>query len=219
MTYLEGYANILKEGLYQTEEERIQYLDIIQKESMRVTRLIEDLFELSKIEEGKLTLHKEEIDLQEVLENVIQKVNLKANEKEIELDLSIDDGMESVYGDGLRMEQIFSNLLDNAIRYTERGTVKVSMEVVESKYVKVTIEDTGQGIPKDELPYIFERFYRVEKSRSRDYGGTGLGLSIVKNLIELQDGSIQVESEVGSGTRFEICFPTLETYEREEEQR
>ncbi|WP_227935947.1 sensor histidine kinase [Alkalihalobacillus deserti] len=219
MTYLEGYANILKEGLYQTEEERIHYLDIIHKESKRVTRLIEDLFELSKIEEGKLSLHKEAIDLQEVLENVIQKVNLKAKEKGVDLVFQVEDGIESVYGDGLRMEQIFSNLLDNAIRYTEKGTVKVTVAAMKSEYVKITIEDTGQGIPKDELPYIFERFYRVEKSRSRDYGGTGLGLSIVKNLIELQDGSIQVASEVGSGTRFKVSFPSTETYEREGEQR
>lgn len=219
MTYLEGYANILKEGLYQTEEEKIQYLDIIHKESMRVTRLIEDLFELSKIEEGKLALQKEAIDLQEVLENVIQKVKIKADEKEIDIRLYAENGLESVYGDGLRMEQIFSNLLDNAIRYTERGSVKVTMVALKSKLIRVTIEDSGRGIPGDELPYIFERFYRVEKSRSRDFGGTGLGLSIVRNLIELQNGNIRVESEVGSGTRFEVSFPSIETQEREGEQR
>jgi signal transduction histidine kinase len=210
MTYLEGYSNILKEGLYQNEEEKRQYLDIIHKESVRVTRLIEDLFELSKIEEGKLALNKETIDLQEVLENVVDRVHIKAREKEIELDVKAGDTQPFVYGDGLRMEQIFNNLLENAIRYTEQGSVQVKIDTKQEQFVKVIIEDTGKGIPKDDLAYIFDRFYRVEKSRAREFGGTGLGLAIVKHLVELQDGVIKVYSEVESGTRFEICFPTVD---------
>jgi signal transduction histidine kinase len=168
------------------------------------------LFELSKIEEGKLALNKETIDLQEVLENVVDRVHIKAREKEIELDVKAGDTQPFVYGDGLRMEQIFNNLLENAIRYTEQGSVQVKIDTKQEQFVKVIIEDTGKGIPKDDLAYIFDRFYRVEKSRAREFGGTGLGLAIVKHLVELQDGVIKVYSEVESGTRFEICFPTVD---------
>lgn len=219
MTYLEGYANIVKEGLYQTEKEKERYLDIIQQESVRLTRLIEDLFDLSKIEEGKISFHQESIDLLEVMENVIQKFHLKAKGKGVNLHASSSEEVPFVYGDGFRMEQILNNLLDNAFRYTEQGTINVHIQSLKNSHVQITIKDTGKGIPEDELPYIFERFYRVEKSRSREYGGTGLGLAIVKQLVELQEGSIQVFSEVGKGTRFEIIFPTMSKLESGEEQR
>jgi signal transduction histidine kinase len=107
--------------------------------------------------------------------------------------------------------------LDNAIRYTEQGTVSLKMSE-ENNAVKTTIEDTGMGIPESELGYIFHRFYRIEKSRSREFGGTGLGLAIVKNLVELQNGTIIVKSAVGKGTRFEITFPvSSDDVEKKEE--
>lgn len=215
ITYLEGYANVLKEEFYQTEEEKDQYLTIISNESKRLVRLIEDLFDLSKIEEGKLSLHHESIDLQEIAEDAIQRASLKAKDKGIDLKLVVNNDIELVVGDGLRMQQIFGNLLDNAIRYTDIGSVGIKLESLDTDEVKVTIEDTGKGIPLEELPYIFERFYRVEKSRSREHGGTGLGLSIVKQLTELQEGEIEVYSEVGKGTRFEIKFPKRKNDESE----
>ncbi|WP_380024885.1 sensor histidine kinase [Effusibacillus consociatus] len=208
VTYLEGYAKVLKEGLYHTEEEKEQYLEIIDQESKRLTRLIYDLFELSKMEEGKVILNFEWIDLAEIVENSVQKTSLKAKQKGLRIQLNIQDDLPLVWGDGLRMEQILINLIDNAIRYTEQGEISVQLQGVDRDQVMVSVEDTGIGIPKTELPFIFERFYRVEKSRSRQYGGTGLGLAIVKKLVELQGGSIEVFSQLGKGTRFEIKFPT-----------
>jgi signal transduction histidine kinase len=207
ITYLEGYAQILKNEVYQSEEEKRQYLDIIHQESIHLTRMIEDLFDISKMEEGKMDLNFEWIDLTEVVENVVRKGSLKAKEKGIDIRVHIQEGLSWVYGDGLRMEQIFTNLLNNAIRYTDQGSISVHMSRADEDQVLIEIEDTGIGIPENELPYIFERFYRVEKSRSRQYGGTGLGLAIVKNLVELQGGEIQVTSEIGKGTRFSILFP------------
>jgi signal transduction histidine kinase len=134
----------------------------------------------------------------------------------LDIHVEFEDDLPLVYGDGLRMEQIFINLLDNAIRYTERGRVSVTMRSVDHHQIKITIEDTGMGISKSELPYIFERFYRVEKSRSREHGGTGLGLAIVKKLVEIQGGTIEVSSEVGKGTRFEILFRTSSNIQQEE---
>jgi signal transduction histidine kinase len=219
MTYLEGYAKVLKEGLYKDEEEKEQYLDIIDQESKRLTRLIDDLFELSKMEEGKYSLNGELVDLAEVLENVILKLRLRAKEKGLDIEAKVEDDLPSILGDGIRIEQIMINLIDNAIRYTEQGTITVTIKEANQMNVKVSIEDTGKGIPQDELPYIFERFYRVEKSRSREFGGTGLGLAIVKKLVDIQGGQIRVFSQIGEGTRFEIIFPAstkMETREGEQ---
>ncbi|MFT8321134.1 MAG: HAMP domain-containing sensor histidine kinase [Bacillus sp. (in: firmicutes)] len=217
MTSLEGYAKVLKEKLYETEEEKEQYLDIIYQESIRLTRIIGDLFELSKMEEGKIGFHFEWIDLSEVMDSAIQKTKWRAQEKGLDMQAYIQPNLPFVYCDGHRMAQVFINLLDNAIRYTELGTISVKISNVNDA-VKISIEDTGIGIPEDELAYIFERFYRVEKSRSREFGGTGLGLAIVKNLVEQQGGSIQAFSDMGKGTRFEMMFPvSLDTEKMEGE--
>lgn len=218
ITYLEGYAKVLKEGLYQNEEEKVRYLNIIQQESKRLARLIHDLFELSKMEEGRIHLDLEWIDLGEVVESAVQKLGLKAREKGLEIRTDVQDDLPLIHADGLRMEQIVLNLLDNAIRYTEMGEVFVRVAKSGVHRVMMQVEDTGTGIPEEELPLIFERFYRVDKSRSREYGGTGLGLSIVKSLVELQGGSIRVLSQAGKGTRFEIIFPVSNDNESEEKQ-
>lgn len=206
MTYLEGYAKVLRDGLYETEEEKQKYLDIIHQESIRLTHMIHDLFELSKMEEGKIILHMEWIDLTEVMDHVIQKVKPKAKSKGLDIRVEQPDRLPLVYADGLRMGQVFMNLLDNAIRYTETGTIQVQLRQ-EPSHVVTIVEDSGIGIPSEELPSIFERFYRVEKSRSREHGGTGLGLAIVKQLVDMQGGTIQVSSVLGKGTRFEITLP------------
>ncbi|BCG60425.1 sensor histidine kinase [Paenibacillus sp. URB8-2] len=205
ITYLEGYSRVVKEELYETEAEKNQYLDIIYDESVRLQHLVDDLFDLAKMEEGKITLVLEWIDLSELTEHAVRKVELKAREKNLCLTMQQSGTTSLIRADGKRMEQIVLNLLENAIRYTERGGIKVYL-LYETASVTLIIEDTGIGIPADELPYIFERFYRVEKSRSRQFGGTGLGLSIVKKLVELQEGKIQVTSKMGEGTRFKIRF-------------
>ncbi|WP_336788506.1 sensor histidine kinase [Paenibacillus sp. MMO-177] len=207
ITYLSGYVNVIKEGLYQNEEEKNQYLDIIYQETGRLTHLIHDLFELSKMEEGKIVLDMEWIDLAEVIEQSVLKAGIKAKEKGLEIGIDLQNEIPAVYADKRRMEQIIMNLIENAIRYTEKGTVLVKMTGTDSDDYVITVEDTGIGIPHTELPYIFDRFYRVEKSRSREFGGTGLGLAIVKKLVEFQGGTIEVNSEVGCGTIFVLRFP------------
>ncbi|MCM3443361.1 MULTISPECIES: sensor histidine kinase [Metabacillus] len=206
ITYLEGYANALENNLYQSEEEKKQYLQIIQQEAVRMSKLVNDLFELSKMEEGKVELLFEDVDLVEVVENALLKTKMKAKRKGLQLDFTRLAGIPSIYADGLRMEQIVINLIENAIRYTEDGLIKVTLSS-DSNTVRLTVEDTGIGIPEEDVPFLFERFYRVEKSRSRESGGTGLGLAIVKHLVELQGGTISVKSKVGKGTCFELTFP------------
>lgn len=206
ITYLEGYAKVIREKLYTSEEEKDQYLQIIQEEAVRLQRLVNDLFELSKMEEGKISLTLEWIDLKEIACSAVRKSEWKAREKGLSLELRMDGDIPLIQGDGFRMEQILLNMLDNAVRYTEKGEVTVVVRTAHDR-VCVVIQDTGSGIPEEELPLLFERFYRVEKSRSRQHGGTGLGLAIAKKLIELQEGQIHVASTVGAGTRFDICFP------------
>lgn len=206
ITYLDGYANALKNNLYHTEEEKEQYLQIIQQEANRLSNLVNDLFELSKMEEGKIEFNFELVDLVEVVEDALKKSKIKAKEKGLQLDFNRFNNIPNIHADGLRMEQIVINLIENSIKYTEKGSVKVTLSK-ELNTVFLLIEDTGIGIPEEDIPFLFERFYRVEKSRSRDFGGTGLGLAIVKQLVELQGGAIKVLSKVGKGTCFELTFP------------
>lgn len=206
VTYLQGYAKVLTDGLVESDKEKKQYLSIIYQESLRLEHLINDLFTLSKMEEGQIKLKPEPLDLREIVKTAVQKVKLRAEKKHLSLQMDLHDRVPFVRGDRQRMEQVLLNLLENAIRYTEKGSILVRLSGQKEAAV-LSVSDTGVGIPKDELPYIFERFYRVEKSRAREYGGTGLGLSIVKKYVEMQGGTVQVDSEPGSGTTFRLIFP------------
>ncbi|MOA15029.1 Alkaline phosphatase synthesis sensor protein PhoR [compost metagenome] len=212
---MKGYTKVVKDGLYETEGERDLYLDIIHEEAHRLEHLVEDLFELAKMEEGKITLTLDWIDLKHMAEQAVRRVELKAKEKGLQLKIMYHGDSYRVRGDEKRMEQIMMNLLENAIRYTDEGEITVHVnEDVDGDSAVFIVEDTGIGIPEEELPYVFERFYRVEKSRSRQYGGTGLGLSIVKKLVELHGGKIRITSQPGVGTRCEVRLPRLTKSEK-----
>lgn len=204
LTYIEGYIKLLAET-QESEEQRKQIIPILVDETKRLKGLVDDLFELAQLEEGKLALTLEWVDLTEVIETSIEKVKLHAANKGIVINLAEED-VPLLLLDGSRMQQVFINLLDNAIRYTNEGMITVNLKSI-PEFIAVEIEDTGIGIPKEELPFIFERFHRVEKSRSRNYGGTGLGLAIVKKLVEIQGGQIEVASQLGVGTTFTLKFP------------
>ncbi len=203
ITYLEGYARIIKNQLYETEEEKDMYLEIIYQEALRLQHMVNELFELAKMEEGKISLTLGWVDLNEITDNSVRKIQFKALDKALHLNAHMDRRVPLIYGDGLRLEQVLINLLENAVRYTEKGEINVYLNMDEN-FFHLIVEDTGVGIPEAELSLIFERFYRVEKSRSRQYGGTGLGLSIAKKLVELHKGELLVSSKTGIGTRFEI---------------
>ncbi|MBW4080735.1 cell wall metabolism sensor histidine kinase WalK [Paenibacillus sp. S150] len=205
ITYLQGYAKVVKEELYETDEEKNLYLDIIDQEAHRIQHLVDDLFELAKMEEGRIPLNLEEVDLQQIVDQAVRKLDLSAKEKGLMLTVSYSGQASQIPGDSKRMEQIVMNLLENAVRYTDGGGIHVRLDFAADAAVFI-VQDTGIGIPEEELPYIFDRFYRVEKSRSRQYGGTGLGLSIVKKLVEVLGGTIAITSTLGEGTRCEVAF-------------
>ncbi|PYF01859.1 sensor histidine kinase [Ureibacillus chungkukjangi] len=206
ISYLKGYAQVIKDGQYKDEEELKVYSGIIEKESERLAKLIEELFELSKMEEGIINLYVQSIEVEEVIESALQKVELKAKKKNISLLYETEKGISSILTDGLRLEQILLNLLENAINYTEKGSISVETKKCKSG-ICITVEDTGLGIPEVDIPFIFDRFHRVEKSRSRHMGGTGLGLAIVFELVKQLEGTITVESELGKGSKFQLTLP------------
>ncbi|WP_050182609.1 sensor histidine kinase [Domibacillus robiginosus] len=208
ISYIKGYSEVLTNGLVSNEEERNQYLTIITEEAKRLTTLINDLFELAKMEEGKIDLNYEWLDIGDALNSSAKKVSLKAAEKKIEVRLNTASDYPLLYTDGVRLEQIIINLIENAIRYSPPESRVEIYTKTHKQRVEVFIQDFGMGIPEEDAPFIFERFYRVEKSRSRASGGTGLGLAIVKNLVQLLGGEIKFESTQGKGTLFKIAFPT-----------
>lgn len=213
LSYVQGYSRALKEGWYHNEVEKQQYVDLIHEESHRMTRLINDVFELSKMEEDRFPLAWELVQIEAIAAGAVQKIEPEARRKGLGVTFSCEQELPSAAADPLRMEQIFLNILQNAVTYTSEGHIDVRVTRQDQKIV-CELSDTGKGIEPEHLPYIFERFYRTDKSRARAYGGSGLGLAIARELTELQHGTISVKSTLHQGTSFLIQFPMAE----EEEQ-
>lgn len=205
LTYVQGYANVaLREDI--PESERKEYLNIIQEESKTILTLIENLFELAKIDENNFSIQTETIDSGSFYHKVINKVAPVFKRKGIDLILTVKEDFPFL-ADPIRLEQIVMNLLDNALKHSPpHSTTEVTVERNESGNMKLLINDQGMGIPPDELPQVFNRMYRVEKSRSREFGGSGLGLSIVKELVEAHGGQITIQSERNKGTSINIIL-------------
>ncbi|MFY4774629.1 two-component system histidine kinase PnpS [Metabacillus sp. RGM 3146] len=213
ITSLKGFTETLLDGAMDDRQTLEYFLSIILKESDRLQSLIQDLLDLSKIEQQGFKLNVSNCDIKEVLEEIVVMLSGKADEKEVSLSLESEDSHVYAYGDVNRIKQIFINLINNALTYTPKGG-KVNV-ILENKprHAVVTVRDTGVGIKKEEIPRIFERFYRVDKARSRNSGGTGLGLAIVKHLVEAHKGYITVKSDVGEGTVFTVRFNKENTEE------
>ncbi|MNH86821.1 Alkaline phosphatase synthesis sensor protein PhoR [compost metagenome] len=212
---VKGFAETLLAGALNDKETAKSFLQIIFDESERLNRLIGDILELSKIESRRIPLHFSPVDLHDFISKSLSMMNAEADKKHIELSMQVDKDTY-LEADEDRLRQIFINLLSNGINYTqEGGKVKIRVEPLvfnkdgDHERLKIVVSDTGIGIPKKDLPRIFERFYRVDKARSRSSGGTGLGLSIVKHLVELHKGTIRVDSEVGVGTKITIELPVI----------
>lgn len=210
ITAVKGFAETLLGGAVNDEETARSFLQIIYDESDRLNRLIGDILELSKIESRRVPLVFSPVEVTSFVDKSIKLMQSEADRKNITISLNVEPGLY-VEADEDRLRQIVMNLLSNGINYTaEGGRLSLKAEGRGEDYIRIEISDTGSGIPKKDLPRIFERFYRVDKARSRSSGGTGLGLSIVKHLIELHKGTISVKSEVGIGSTFTIELPVLQ---------
>jgi two-component system, OmpR family, phosphate regulon sensor histidine kinase PhoR len=202
VTSIKGFSETLLDGAMKNPDTLETFLSIINKESERMQSLIQDLLDFSKIEQHEFKLNIQDIDLYELVKEVLTMLNKKAKSKDIGLELEFNREELYIQGDHDRLKQVLINIISNAILYTPpRGLVRVSLFDHE-KTVKINVKDTGVGIKQEEIPRIFERFYRVDRARSRDSGGTGLGLAIVKHLVEAHHGHITVKSTLGEGSEF-----------------
>ncbi|HLO10954.1 MAG TPA: ATP-binding protein [Pseudoneobacillus sp.] len=206
ITSIKGFSETLLDGAMKDEATLKAFLSIVLKESDRLQTLIQDLLDLSKIEQQGFHLNIEEIDIMILLNEVMAMLEGKAVEKNIKLQLIPSYTPLLIKGDYYRLKQVFINLISNAITYTPAGGYVEIAVMEKDTMVSIQIKDTGIGIEKEEIPRIFERFYRVDKARSRNSGGTGLGLAIVKHIVEAHKGNISVRSVMDSGTTFTISL-------------
>ncbi|MFB4163480.1 ATP-binding protein [Alteribacillus sp. JSM 102045] len=208
ISMLQGYSEAIIDDIAASEEEKKEIGRIIYDESMRMGRLVNELLDLARMEAGHLQLEKQWIHIPSYSEKVYKKFQGLAKEAEIELDLIQNNEKEQAFIDPDRVEQVMTNLLHNAIRHTSvQGFVRMIVNN-EEHGLTVEIKDSGSGIPEEDLPYVFERFYKADKARTRGKGGTGLGLAIAKNIIEAHDGEITVHSKLHEGTTFRFYLPT-----------
>jgi two-component system phosphate regulon sensor histidine kinase PhoR len=202
LTAIQGFAETLLSGALEDPRNNRRFLEIIRDHATRLAVLTDDLLKLARIEAGKLEVQFGPVQLTEVIERCAETAQLKANRKQITLEIEVPPNLPAVHGDASLLRDVVQNLLDNAIQYTpEGGRVRV-IATAGPREAVVTVDDTGMGIPLAEQERIFERFYRVDVARSREAGGTGLGLSIAKHIVEAHGGRLWVESEVGRGSKF-----------------
>ena len=203
LTSISGYAEIMKNGLVRPEDIP-NFSERIYKEAKRLITLIEDIIKLSKLDEGSVEIEKEEVDLYELSREIISRLSMQASMKHVHVSLS----GEPVTYVGIRqiLDEMIYNICENAIKYNNEGGRVVVWCGKTLNGAKISVTDNGIGIPEEHLDRIFERFYRVDKSHSKERGGTGLGLSIVKHGAILHGANVQVESKVGEGTRIDILF-------------
>jgi len=207
LTTIKGYAETLLEGALQ-EKVAAQFVQIIKRHADRLTKIVEDLLTLSKIESKEFQLRSEDVLLIEIIDDTIDLVKEAAERKAISILKNDISPLLSVRADRGYLEQVLLNLFDNAIKYGREGGEIIISAIVEARgEIQVSMKDNGPGIPKEDLPRIFERFYRVDRGRSRELGGTGLGLSIVKHLIQAHGGRVWAESQLGEGSTFYFTLP------------
>jgi len=206
LSLIKGYVETLLEGAVRNPEVAERFLKIIERNSQRLDLLIQDLLIISALESGRVKLDIQPIGLAGVVEKVFADLGARAQNRNVALAASLN-GI-TAQADPHRVEQVVANLVDNAIKYGRvNGHVEISARRLPGGKVEVQVRDDGPGIPSDALPRVFERFYRVDKARSRDQGGTGLGLAIVKHIVQAHGGEVWVKSELGRGSVFFFTLP------------
>jgi signal transduction histidine kinase len=204
LSNVRGYLEALRDGVVEPTAETIAS---VHEEAMLLNRLVDDLQELAMAEAGQLKLVRQPVDLKVVAEKAIQSLKAQAAEKDVIMEICLPDDLPLVEADAERLGQVLRNLLKNAIFNTPSGgKITIQARIVDSQ-VEVSVQDNGLGISAEHLPYVFERFYRVDQSRARSTGGAGLGLAIVKQLVEAQGGQVGIDSQVNIGTRITFTSP------------
>ncbi|MFQ5579161.1 MAG: ATP-binding protein [Nitrospiria bacterium] len=208
ISVIKGYIETLSGGSVENREQEKAFLDIIEKNSNRLENIVLDLLQLSRIASGLDPVQPRQVSLLDCVQKNITLLNPLAQKKNLRLSVSVPSGLQ-LWVDPEKLDQALTNTIDNAIKYTMEGG-EVKIQGLEDEHaIQITIEDNGPGIPKGEHTRIFERFYRVDRNRSRELGGTGLGLAIVRQVVEAHGGKVKVQSEMGKGTRFILNFPKV----------
>jgi two-component system phosphate regulon sensor histidine kinase PhoR len=208
LSLIKGYVETLLDGARDNPEVAERFLKIIERNAQRLDLLIQDLLTISALESEKIKLNLQPVAMRALAEKVLTDLNAKAENKNVEL---VNDVPElTANGDVNRLDQVLANLVDNAIKYGRaEGSVRVGGKKRDDGALEIFVCDDGPGIPSESLDRVFERFYRVDKARSRDQGGTGLGLSIVKHIVQAHGGEVRVESELGKGATFFFTVPAV----------
>jgi len=213
LSALYGYAETLEHGVEDPDTAR-RFLGIIERQAKRLARLVDDLLSLSNLERGLIPLKLEAIAPRSILEDAVELMRERAERGGINLEIESSGDLPAIRADRDKMHQVFLNLIDNAIKYSPRGaSVTLRARLVNHRNdngeatIEMVVADTGEGIPASDIPRLTERFYRVDRARSRELGGTGLGLAIVKHIVQLHEGSLNIESRVGEGTTVTVSLP------------
>ena len=207
LSNVRGYLEAIQDGMVQPTKEVI---DSLHEEAMLLSRLVNDLQELALAEAGKLHIEAQQLDVRQMVLRAAGLAQQPASQKKLKLRTEVPAALAPVFADPERLGQILHNLLDNAMQYTPEGGEIVITARRQEEFIEIQVQDTGSGISAEHLPYIFERFYRADQSRSRATGGAGLGLTIVKQLVEAQGGQISASSQAGQGTTISFSLPIAE---------
>lgn len=220
LAIITGYLETLLDGALDDRAMTKKSLDVMHKNTRRLSLLIDDLLSISRLEDRAKLLSFREVNLREILLKVIDHLEPNILEQRAAIDIAWEADAELAEVDGTRIEEVFSNLLGNALRHSGVEDLRIRIAACrKDKDVRISFADNGAGIPYDDQPHIFERFYRVHKDRSRDAGGTGLGLSIVKNVVQAHGGHVAVESMPGRGATFSVCLPLHQNFLQESSGR
>lgn len=207
LSLIKGYVETLLDGARDNPEVAERFLKIIERNTNRLDLLIQDLLTISALESGRTKLDLQPVNLRSLVEKVLNFLQAKADNKNVTLANDLPELLASA--DANRLDQVLANLVDNAIKYGRaEGCVTVGGKKLADDRLEIFVRDDGPGIPPESLDRVFERFYRVDKARSRDQGGTGLGLAIVKHIVQAHGGEVRVESELGKGATFFFTLPT-----------
>ena len=204
LTAIKGFSETLQEEI--KDEQSAHYVSIIRRNTDRLINIINDLLSISELEARSVERQFADVDLRDLVEHIIKTFGQRVRQKNLYLNLTAGQVLPIIQADAFRLEQMFINLIDNAVKYSERGGIEILLEPT-GRGVSITVKDTGIGIAQEHLERVFERFYVVDKSRSKKMGGTGLGLSIVKHVVMMHKGTIEVESAMGMGSTFIITLP------------